>query len=178
MRAILAATLAALVSLAPQVCGADANDISVRQSIKINAPPDAVWEVLGDFNGLARWLSFVEASEIVAGTNNEVGCIRLVTRRNGTKVSERLLEYDPHNMRFAYTYVDGAVMASDYFPVVTVKPAQDGTCDVEWSARFKRLDYWVDPPPEGQDDKSLVDRYNGLYKSGLENLKRIVEGAQ
>ena len=80
-------------------------------------------------------------------------------------------------MRLAYTYVDGAVMASDYFSVVTVKPANDGACDVEWSAHFKRLDYWVDPPPEGQDDKSLVDRYNGLYKSGLENLKRLVEGA-
>ena len=26
--------------------------------------------------------------------------------------------------------------------------------------------------------KSLVDRYNGLYRSGLENLKRLVEGRQ
>jgi hypothetical protein len=178
MRAILAATLAALASLAPQVCSADANDISVRQSIKINAPPDAVWEVLGDFNGLARWLSFVEASQIVAGTNNEVGCIRLVTRRNGTKVSERLLEYDPHNMRFAYTYVDGAVMASDYFPVLQVKDGGNGSSVVEWSAHLKRLAYAVDPPPPGQDDKSLADLYNGLYKAGLENLKRVVEAGQ
>src|SRR5262245_33517315 len=79
MKAVLVASLAALVSLAPQVCSADANDISVSQSIKINAPPDAVWEVLGDFGGLPRWLSFVEACQIVAGTNNEVGAIRLVT---------------------------------------------------------------------------------------------------
>jgi mxaD protein len=178
MKTILAASLAALVSLGPQVWGADANDISVRQSITINAPPDAVWAVLGDFNGIPRWLSFVEASQIVAGTNNEVGCIRLITRRNGTKVSERLLDYDPHRMRLAYTYVDGAVMASDYFPVLQVKDGGNGTSVVEWSAHLKRLAYAVDPPPPGQDDKSLSDLYSNLYKAGLENLKRVVEAGQ
>jgi mxaD protein len=178
MRNILTVLLAALVSLAPQAFGADANMLTARQSIRINAPPEAVWAVLGDFNGLPRWLSFIEYSEIVVGTDNEVGAIRLVTRRNGTKVTERLLEYDPHGMRLAYTYVDGAVMASDYFPVLTVKDGGNGTSLVEWSARFKRLAYAVDPPPPGQDDKSLTDLYNGLYKAGLESLKRVVEGAQ
>jgi len=177
MKTVLNTALALLVWIAAQTCAADANELTARQSISINAPPGAVWAVVGDFNGQPRWLPLVERSEIVVGSNNQIGAIRLVTRRNGTKVSERLLDYDPYSMRLAYTYVDGAVMASDYFPVVTVAPAKDGTCDVEWSAHFKRLDYWIDPPPEGQDDKSLVERYNGLYRSGLENLKRIVEGA-
>jgi len=178
MKNIFSVVLAALALLAPQAFGADANELTARQSIRINAPPEAVWAVLGDFNGLPRWLGFIEYSQIVAGTNNEVGAIRLVTRRNGTKVTERLLEYDPHSLRLAYTYVDGAVMASDYFPVLAVKDGGNGTSVVEWSARFKRLSYWVDPPPAGQDDKSLTDLYNGLYKAGLENLKRVVEGAQ
>jgi hypothetical protein len=178
MKNILSAVLAALALLAAQAFGADANELKVRQSIHINAPPDVVWAVLGDFNGLPRWLSFIEYSEIVAGTNNEVGAIRLVTRRNGTKVSERLIEYDPHNMRLGYTYVDGAVMASDYFPVLSVKDGGSGTSVVEWSAHFKRLSYWVDPPPAGQEDKTLTDLYSGLYKAGLENLKRVVEGGQ
>jgi hypothetical protein len=178
MKGILAASLVALASLVPQLCSADANELSVRQSIAINAPPHAVWAVLGDFNGLPHWLSLIEASQIVVGTNNEVGCIRLLTRRNGTKVSERLLEYDPHNMRLGYTYVDGAVMASDYFPVLQVKDGANGTSVVEWSAHFKRLAYAVDPPPSGQDDKSLTDLYSNLYKAGLESLKRVVEAGQ
>ncbi|HTS51904.1 MAG TPA: SRPBCC family protein [Burkholderiales bacterium] len=178
MKNILALMLAALISLAPQAFGADANVLTVRQSITINAPPEAVWAVVGDFNGLPRWLSLIESSEIVVGTNNEVGAIRLLTRRNGTKVTERLIDYDPRSMRLAYTYVDGAVMASDYFPILTVKDGGKGTSLVEWSARFKRLAYWMDPPPQGQDDKTLTDLYNGLYKGGLESLKRVVEGAQ
>jgi len=178
MKTVLNTALALLVWIAAQTCAADANELTARQSISINAPPGAVWAVVGDFNGQPRWLPLVEHSEIVVGSNNRIGAIRLVTRRNGTKVSERLLDYDPYGMRLAYTYVDGAVMASDYFPVLTVKAGDHGTSVVEWSARFKRLDYWVDPPPEGQDDKSLTDRYNGLYRAGLESLKRVVEGVQ
>ena len=178
MKQILTVVVAAVALFVPPAFGAGANELTARQSININAPPEAVWSVLGDFNGLPRWLGFIEYSEIVAGKNNEVGAIRQVTRRNGTKVTERLLDYDPHNMRLAYTYVDGAVMASDYFPVLTVKDAGNGTSIVEWSARFKRLSYWVDPPPSGQDDKTLTDLYNGLYKAGLENLKRVVEDAR
>jgi hypothetical protein len=114
----------------------------------------------------------------VLGTNNSVGAIRLITRRNGTKVTERLIEYDQQNMRMGYTYVDGAVMASDYFPVLSVKDAGDGTSIVEWSARFRRLAYAIDPPPAGQDDKTLTDLYNWIYKAGLESLKRVVESGQ
>jgi len=175
MKNILTAMLVALAWLVPQAFGAEANELTARQSIRINATPEAVWGVVGDFNGLPRWLSFVEASDIVLGTNNQVGAIRRISRRNGTKVTERLLERDPYNMRIAYTYVDGAVISSDYFPVLTVKDGGNGTSVVEWSARFKRLSYWVDPPPPGQDDKSLTDLYNGLYKAGLESLKRVVE---
>ena len=178
MKNILTAMLVALAWVASQAFAAEANELTARQSIRINAPPQAVWAILGDYNGLPRWLSFIEDSQIVVGTNNEVGAIRLVTRRNGTKVTERLLDYDPRGMRLAYTYIDGAVMASDYFPVLSVKDGGNGTSVVEWSARFRRLAYAVDPPPAGQDDKTLTDLYNGLYKAGLENLKRVVESGQ
>jgi hypothetical protein len=69
-------------------------------------------------------------------------------------------------------------MASDYFPVIGVVDAGDGTSIVEWNAHFKRLAYSIEPPPPGQDDKSMTDFYNGIYKTGLENLKRVVESEQ
>jgi mxaD protein len=178
MKNTIAAALSLLAWFAPQAFGAEANELTVRQSIRINAPPEAVWSVAGDFNGLPRWLSGIERSEIVLGTNNQVGAIRLLTRRNGTKVTEKLLDYDPQNMRLAYTYVDGAVRVSDYFPVMIVRDSGDGASVVEWTARFKRLAYAVDPPPPGQDDKTLTDTFNELYKAGLEGLKRVVEGGQ
>lgn len=175
MKNIWKVLLAALTLISVSAMGAEANDLTASQSIRINAPPEEVWKVVGDFNGSPRWLPLVANSEIVVGTNNRVGAIRLITRRDGTKVTERLLDHDSQAMRMAYTYIDGAVRASDYFPVLSVKDAGNGTSIVEWSAHFKRLAYSIDPPPPGQDDKSLTDFYNGLYKSGLDNLKRVVE---
>jgi mxaD protein len=160
------------------VSGADANELTARRSVRIDAPPDVVWAVVGDFNGLTRWLPVVAACEIVVGSNNEVGAVRLATRRDGTKVTERLVEYDPQGMRLGYTYVDGVVTASDCFPVITVTDGGDSTCVVEWSARFKRLAFTVDPPPCAQDDKSLTDRFNGLFEAGLQNLKRVIEAGR
>jgi mxaD protein len=168
----------ALAFVAAQALGADANELVASQSIRINAPPETVWAIVGNFNGSPRWLPLVERSQIVLGKNNQVGALRLITRRNGTKVTERLLDYDPREMRMAYTYVDGAVMASDYFPMITVRDAGDGSSLVEWSAHFKRLNQEMDPPPAGQDDKSMIDFYNGIYKSGLESLKQVVESGQ
>ena len=178
MKNVWAGVLTALTCIAAQALGAEANGLTARQSIRINAPPQAVWAVVGDFNGSPRWLPLVERSEIVLGTNNQVGSIRLITRRNGTKVTERLLDRDPQSMRLAYTYVDGAVMASDYFPVLSVTDAGDGTSIVEWSAHFRRLAYATDPPPPGQDDQSLTNFYNGIYKAGLESLKSTIESGQ
>jgi len=178
MKSVWTGLMTALALISVSAMGAEANDLTASQSIRIKAPPEKVWAVVGDFNGSSRWLPLVERSEIVIGNNNQVGAIRLITRRDGTKVTERLLDHDPQAMRMAYTYIDGAVRASDYFPVLSVKDAGDGTSVVEWSAHFKRLAYSIDPPPPGQDDKSLTDFYNGLYKSGLENLKRVVESKQ
>ena len=178
MKNLSAGLLAALTCVAAQALGAEAIELTASQSMRINAPPETVWAVVGDFNGSPRWLPLVANSKIVIGMNNRVGAIRLITRRDGTQVTERLLDHDPQAMRMAYTYVDGAVRASDYFPVLSVKDAGDGTSIVEWSARFRRLAYATDPPPPGQDDKSLTDFYNGIYKSGLESLKRVVESGQ
>jgi len=178
MQTLSGVLLVTSVWLAPAAFAAEANELSAEQSIRIDAPPAAVWAILGDFNGQPRWLPAAERSQIVLGSNNRVGAIRQITRRDGTRVTERLLDYDGAQMRMAYTYVDGAVRSSDYFPVVTVKDGGNGTSIVQWSARFKRLAYWMDPPPEGQDDKALVELYTRLYKLGLESLKQTVESGR
>jgi hypothetical protein len=178
MKNIWAGVLTALACIAAQGLAAEANELTARQSIRINAPPEAVWAMVGDFNGSPRWLPLVERSEIVLGANNKVGAIRLITRRDGTNVTERLLDRDPQAMRMAYTYVDGAVRATDYYPVLSVKDAGDGTSIAEWSSHFRRLAYATDPPPPGQDELSLTDFYNGIYKAGLESLKRAIESGQ
>jgi hypothetical protein len=67
-------------------------------------------------------------------------------------------------------------MSSDYFATVTVSNAGDGKSNVVWKARFKRLAYWTEDPPPGQDDATPVNALNKAYPLGLQNLKKMVEG--
>ena len=82
------------------------------------------------------------------------------------------------NEKWNYTYVDGVVRAADYYSEVVVKDAGAGRSVVEWRGRFKRLAYWTDNPPAGQDDKAALDFLNGAFKSGLDNLKKTLEAPQ
>ena len=169
-----------LMGLAAALCAqgaaADARDLEIFHSIAINAPADEVWAMAGDFGGIQRWSPGTESSRLIVRERNETGAIRLLRRRSdGTQVTEKLLDYDPYNRRMAYTYVDGAVRAADYFSELVVKDAGDGSSVVEWRGRFKRLAYWTDNPPAGQDDKAALDFLNGAYKTALANLKKVLE---
>lgn len=168
--------LALLALVIPAAVFAQAKELSTTQTIRIKASPEAVWEYVGDFGGLAKWFPPAESSRLVLRGRSEVGAIRELVRRNGTRVFEKLTEYDPYNMTLTYTYVDGAVAASDYFATVTVTDAGNGESEVVWKGRFTRLAYWQDPPPAGQDDATVTAFFAGAYKAGLDALKKAVEG--
>ena len=154
----------------------DARDLTIFHSIAIDAPADEVWALVGDFGGIQRWAPGTESGRLVLHDRNETGAIRLLRRRgDGTQVTEKLLDYDPYNRRMAYTYVDGVVRAADYYSEVVVLDAGGGRSVVEWRGRFKRLAYWTDQPPAGQDDKAALDFLNGAYRNGLDNLKKVLE---
>jgi mxaD protein len=168
----LAASLALLV---PVAAFAQAKELTTTQVIRIKATPDKVWAYVGDFGGISRWFPPAVESKLVLRDRNELGAIRQLVRRNGTRVTEKLVEYDPYNLRLTYTYVDGQVMASDYFSTVSLKDLGNGETEVLWGGRFTRIAYWQDPPPEGQDDASVTAFFAGVYKAGLETLKKVVE---
>lgn len=161
------------MAIAPIALAQD-KELSTVQTIRIKAPPEAVWAYAGDFGGISRWFPGAQSSKLVLKTKNEEGAIRELLRANGTKVREKLVAYDPGSMTFTYTYADGQVLAQDYFATMVLKSVGDGETEVIWSGRFKRLD---NAPPE-QDDAALVALYTGIYKRGLDSLKATVEGSQ
>lgn len=158
---------------------ADASELAIFHTVTIDAPADKVWAMAGDFGGIERWSPGTESSRLVLRSRNETGAIRQLLRRSdGTRVTEKLLDYDPYNRRMAYTYVDGEVRATDYYSELVVKEAGPERSVVEWRGRFRRLAYWTDEPPPGKDDKAALDFLNGAYRSGLESLKKVLEAKE
>jgi len=61
------------------------------------------------------------SDEIVEGTNNTVGAVRLLTLKGGGTIKEKLLAYDDAGHSFKYSILEGAVPFSHYTSTFIVK---------------------------------------------------------
>ena len=149
--------------------------LTVTQTIEIKASPDAVWGKISDFNGLNTWHPAVAKSEILSGTNNQKGAVRLLTLQDGGTIKEKLLRYSAKGKSFKYSIIEGVLPVSHYESVIRVKPGKNGGSVVEWFGKFRRKSPLVNPPA-GEDDATAKNTITSVYKAGLENLKKLAEG--
>jgi mxaD protein len=168
--------LCALSLLASGYCAANAALLEVRKAIVIEAPADKVWSAAENFDGLNTWHPAVAKDVIVDGRNNETGAVRLLTLQDGGTIKERLLSFDAAGHRFRYAIVEGVLPVSNYTSSFVVRSVAPGKTSVTWSGRFQRKDLGPSPA-DNANDKTAVDTITGVYRAGLDNLKKIVEAA-
>ncbi|MCP3370720.1 SRPBCC family protein [Bradyrhizobium cajani] len=146
----------------------------VRESIEISAQPAKVWAAIGNFQDMS-WLPPVTKTEGAKG--NEIGATRTLTLTGGPTVEEELYKYEPEMLSYSYriTKVDVKVLpVTNYSSTLTVSPAPDGKAKLEWAGAFYRGYPNNDPPPE-LSDEAAMKAVSGLYKAGLEALKKKIE---
>ncbi|KYG24832.1 signal peptide protein [Bradyrhizobium sp. AT1] len=146
----------------------------VRESIEISAPPAKVWAAISNFQDMS-WLPPV--TKTTGEKGNEVGATRTLTLQGGATVEEELYKYEPEMQSYSYriTKVDVKVLpVTNYSSTLTVSPAPDGKSKLEWAGAFYRGFPNNDPPPE-LNDEAAKTAVSGLYKTGLEALKKKIE---
>lgn len=166
------ACTAALV--ASSVSMAAAPDLHVKKTITIAAPAAKVWDASKNFNGLNTWHPALASDELVSGTNNTVGAVRLLTLKGGGTIKEKLLQFDESGHRFRYAIVESVLPVSHYTSSFVVSSLGTDKTLVTWSGRFKRKNVG-DAPADTENDKAATDTITGVYTAGLDNLKKIVE---
>ena len=149
----------------------------VVETVDINLPPDKVWAIVRDFDGLAKW--HPAAASSVADKGNQEGSVRtLVLKAPGDpKIIEELLSYDDAGRSYHYGIkeVDVKVLpVTNYTSWLTVRDNGHGGSTVEWKGAFYRGFPNNDPPPELNDDAAIA-AVTAVYRSGLDNLKKIAE---
>jgi hypothetical protein len=148
----------------------------LQQQVEINAEPAKVWAAIGNFQDMS-WLGLVAKTEGDKG--NEIGATRRLTLKNGATVDEELYKYDAEKMSYSYriTAVDVKVLpVTNYSSTITVSPGTDGKGSVvEWAGAFYRGYPNNDPPPELNDEAAFA-AVTGLYRDGLDGLKKKLEG--
>jgi len=68
---------------------------AVSVTREIDAPLQAVWQVLDDFGGVAKYNPNVEASRIVAGPDTGAGATRECVLSDGGRIEEEIVDYEP-----------------------------------------------------------------------------------
>jgi mxaD protein len=168
------AIIFAVAALSSGYAWAAAPVLHATKTVVIDASAYKVWHTAKDFNALNTWHPALASDEIVEGTNNTVGAVRLLTLKGGGTIKEKLLEYDDAEHSFKYAILEGVLPLSDYTSTFVVKSLGKRKSEVIWSGRFKRKDT-SDHPSDKENDKAAIDTANAIYQGGLDNLKKIVE---
>lgn len=112
--------------------------VQVKVSTIVDAPTDAVWSVLRDFNGHDRWHPAVATSVVERGeASDRVGCVRRFRLQDGSELRERLLTLSDLEQTFTYCLLDTPVPLFNYVAHVRLIPVTDGDRTFwEWESRF------------------------------------------
>lgn len=143
-----------------------AKNLKAQESIEINAKASDVWAKVSNYGDLGAWHPAVKSTEIVEGKNNEKGAIRLLTLQDGGTIKEKLEFYSAARKRYAYTILEGVLPVSDYHSTISVKGIGENKTRVTWLGKFKSA---------GASDEDAQSTITGVYKGGLDNLKKISE---
>ena len=139
--------------------------VKVRKSTVVDAPVDAVWAFLRDFNGHDRWHPIVAESVIENGRRaDEIGCVRRFRLRQGGWLREQLLRLSDRERSFSYCILEAPIPLYDYVATLRLKPVTDGNRTFwEWTSSFET------PPGEEAALADLVGEQ--VYEAGFDAVK-------
>jgi uncharacterized protein YndB with AHSA1/START domain len=140
----------------------------VVRSTVIDAPVEAVWGVLRDFNGHDKWHPPVAESRIERGqTSDRVGCVRRFRLRDGSELRERLLTLSDADLAFSYCLLETPIPLFNYVAHVRLAPVTDGERTFwHWESRFDT--------PAGREAELARMVGDDIYGSGFEAIRNLL----
>jgi uncharacterized protein YndB with AHSA1/START domain len=140
--------------------------IRVYTSSVIDAPAEAVWARVRDFNAMPQWHPLIRDSRIENRmASDQVGCVRCFHVQDGGLIREQLLALSDYDYTCIYEILESPLGVSNYVATLKLTPVTDGNrCFAEWSAEF-------DCAP-GREPELTQTIGQGVFQAGLDALKR------
>lgn len=169
-------TAAMLLPLSVSAANAPSQQKVIREVV-IKAEPTKVWALVKDFGGMHKWHPAVESTttETKADEAGTELLHRTLTLKGGGTILEKQTINADEEMKLEYRIVEGALPVSGYRAIMQVKAGPGaGESTLTWTGRFYNKANKVDAPA-GEDNATAVKAVEGVYDSGLENLKKVLE---
>jgi mxaD protein len=168
-------TLAAACAAGPALADPP-QALHVTEKVQIKASVDTVWNAIKDWDSLNKWHPGFSSDQLVSGANGKVGSVRKLTIKDGPSFTERLTAYDDAKHSYHYRIIESPLPITDYASVISVRPGHgDGMTEVIWTGTFKRKNT-SDNPPDAESDAGVTKLVKGVYRGGLDNLKKMLGG--
>ncbi|MGR3501160.1 SRPBCC family protein [Pseudaestuariivita sp.] len=137
----------------------------VYRSTVLEAPIEAVWEQLRDFNGHDRWHPAIATSQIERGRDSDmVGCVRRFKLQDGAELREQLLTLSDMETAYSYCLLDTPVPLLNYVSHVRLTPVTDADATFwEWESRFDT--------PKGREKELGTLVGEGIYQAGFDAIR-------
>jgi len=167
------AFVAALVLLAaPPAFAHGPTRQKLELSVDVNAPPEKVWAVIGNFHDLS-WVPEVAKVEGAGGNDPDTAKRSVTLKSGGVWKDEELSDYDA--AKFTYgtflPHVDVKVLpVADFSSHILVTAEPGGKSKVEWRTAFYR-GYPNNNPPPDLDEAAAKKAVTDLVQPALDGLK-------
>ena len=144
--------------------------VQIRRSTIIDAPVDAVWAILRDFNGHDQWHPAIAASAIEAGEPADtVGAVRAFRLADGGALREQLLELSDRHRRLTYCLLESPLPLMGYVATIRLLPVTDTDATFwEWRCEFQ--------PPANRSAELVKLVAENIYEAGFSAIKRQFGG--
>ncbi len=146
--------------------------VRIRKSTIIEAPVDAVWAVLRDFNGHDRWHPAVADSELEDGRATDmIGAVRSFHLASGEHLREQLLALSDRERTLSYCIVESPIPLLGYVAHIRLLPVTDGNATYwEWISSFRT--------PPGREGELAQMVGEGVYVAGFEAIRGLLAGGR
>jgi mxaD protein len=158
----------------------------LERDIEVNAPAAKVWDIIKNYGDMS-WLPGVKSAEATKG--NDVGSIRVLTLKDGGKITEELKKYDDAKMSYSYRITEmtshkeithsgqnekiPVLPVTDYAASISVEAKGDKS-EIKWKAGYYRA-YMNNNPPEEMNEETANKAVGEIFKAGLDNIKALAE---
>lgn len=135
---------------------------SASKSIELPVSAGEVWALIGDFNGLPRWNTGLERSEL----SND-GKRRTLTLKAGGKVVEDLVNRDDAARSISYNIVEGPIPVTRHMATLSVSDRGLNQSTVLWRCEFE---------PKDAPAEVVTGIFLGIFGGGLAQLSAVLAG--
>lgn len=132
----------------------------VERTKEFDVAPDELWELIGDFHGLHKWIPGVEPSEQIDG-----GKRRKLAMAGATLIEGLVREGE---RSYTYTIDESPLPVKDYESTLSVTEGAGGKSVVNWVGTFD--------PADGANEQSAVQIVEMVYDGGLAGLEKTLAG--